>query len=56
MIAIPRTSKVERLAQNFDVVDLDLSDEEMQALHGLARPDGRIISPAGLAPAWDTAA
>jgi len=56
VIAIPRTSKVERLAQNFDVVDLDLSDEEMQALHGLARPDGRIISPAGLAPAWDTAA
>lgn len=56
VIAIPRTSKVERLAQNFDVFDLDLSDEEMRALHGLARPDGRIISPTGLAPAWDTAA
>jgi hypothetical protein len=25
----------------------------MAALHGLAKADGRLISPAGFAPAWD---
>ncbi len=28
---------------------------QMTAIHGLHRKDGRIVSPAGLAPAWDAA-
>ncbi|PWG64141.1 aldo/keto reductase [Sediminicurvatus halobius] len=55
VIAIPRTSKAERVRENLDILDFRLSDEEMQAIHGLAREDGRIISPASLAPAWDNA-
>jgi 2,5-diketo-D-gluconate reductase A len=42
VIAIPRTMKVERAAENFDIWDFQLSDEEMARIHALARPDGRI--------------
>lgn len=55
VIAIPRTSKAERVRENLDILGFRLSDEEMQAIHGLAREDGRIISPDSLAPAWDNA-
>jgi len=55
VIAIPRTSKAERVRENLDILGFRLSDEEMAAIHGLAREDGRIISPASLAPAWDNA-
>ena len=30
-----------------------LSEAEMAAIHALARPDGRIVNPEGLAPIWD---
>ena len=30
--------------------------DEMAAIHKLARPNGRIVSPGGLAPDWDKAA
>jgi len=55
VVAIPRSSKAERVRSNFDIFDFQLSESEMQELHGLARSDGRIISPGGLAPAWDNA-
>ncbi|WP_309627626.1 aldo/keto reductase [Brevundimonas sp.] len=42
VIAIPRTVKVERAAENFDIQDFQLSDEEMARIHALARPDGRL--------------
>jgi len=51
--AIPRSSRVERVHENLAVQDFALSADEMAAIHGLARPDGRIIDPAGLAPDWD---
>lgn len=51
--AIPRTSSAGHVASNFAVWDFELSDEEMARIHHLARPDGRLISPAGLAPEWD---
>lgn len=50
--AIPRSSRAERRAENLDVFDFELSDEEMKALSGLARPDGRLIDPP-FAPDWD---
>lgn len=53
VIALSKTSTESRLAENFAVFDFSLSAEEMDAIHGLARPDGRIVNPANLAPAWD---
>ncbi|WP_372707371.1 aldo/keto reductase [Brevundimonas sp.] len=42
VIAIPRTSKVSRAEESFDIFDFELSGEEMDRIHALARPDGRI--------------
>lgn len=42
VIAIPRTVKPQRAAENFDIWDFQLSAEEMQRIHGRARPDGRL--------------
>ena len=50
---IPRSSNPGRIAQNLDVFDFTLTADEMQRIHALARPDGRIANPAGRAPAWD---
>jgi 2,5-diketo-D-gluconate reductase B len=50
---IPRSSNPQRIAQNIDVFDFTLSDEEMDRIAALRRPDGRIANPAGRAPAWD---
>ncbi|KQW80896.1 aldo/keto reductase [Brevundimonas sp. Root1279] len=42
VIAIPRTTKVSRAQESFDIFDFELSAEEMQRIHALARPDGRL--------------
>jgi diketogulonate reductase-like aldo/keto reductase len=55
VIAIPKSSDRRRLIENISIFDFALSDEEMRAVSALARPDGRMISPAW-SPAWDTAA
>jgi len=51
VVVIPRTSKRERLQENFDLFDFELSDAEMQEIFGLAR-GGRIVNVAW-APKWD---
>ncbi len=51
-VALSKTAKPARVAENFDIFDFTLSDDEMKAIAGLARPDGRIVSPEGLAPDW----
>jgi diketogulonate reductase-like aldo/keto reductase len=53
VVAIPKSGDPGRIAENLAVFDFALSDAEMARLHGMARPDGRIISPAGFAPEWD---
>ncbi|SMD04276.1 Aldo/keto reductase [Fulvimarina manganoxydans] len=50
--AIPRTSKAERLQENLDVFDFELTNEEMEAISALASPRGRIVDPS-FAPTWD---
>jgi diketogulonate reductase-like aldo/keto reductase len=50
--AIPRTSKVERLAENIAIFDFALSDDEMQEIAALARPGGRLVDWAW-SPRWD---
>ena len=51
-IVIPRTSKIERLAENMAIFDFTLDDAEMGAMHSLANPRGRIEDWSG-APNWD---
>ena len=52
VIAIPRSSKIERVRDNFDVFDFTLSEEEMATISLLGTREGRITSPSW-APAWD---
>lgn len=51
-IALSKTARPARLAENFDVFDFALTTDEMAAISALARPDGRIVNPEGLAPNW----
>jgi 2,5-diketo-D-gluconate reductase B len=53
VIALSRTTNPDRLAQNLAVFDFELGAEEMATIQTLAEPNGRIVSPPGLAPAWD---
>jgi 2,5-diketo-D-gluconate reductase B len=53
LIVIPRTSKLERLAENLAIFDFSLSEIEMTEIAGLRRPDGRVVNPPH-APKWDT--
>ncbi len=52
-IALSKTAKPERVAENFAIFDFDLTDDDMGLIGTLARPDGRLVSPPGLAPEWD---
>jgi diketogulonate reductase-like aldo/keto reductase len=53
LIALSKTVGEERVVENFDIFDFEISTADMQAISALARPDGRIVSPDGLAPVWD---
>ena len=50
--AIPKSANPQRIAENLDVFGFTLSDEEMRAISGLARSDGRMVAP-GWSPKWD---
>lgn len=52
-IAVPKTATPARLAENMAAAEVRLSDEEVAAIDGLARPDGRLVNLAGIAPDWD---
>ena len=52
IVVIPRTSKVERLEENFTLFDFELSDAEMREIAGLARRGGRIVDWTW-SPNWD---
>ncbi len=56
VIALSKTVSENRAKENAAVFDFELSSEEMAAIHALARPEGRIVSPEGLAPVWDKVA
>jgi diketogulonate reductase-like aldo/keto reductase len=53
IVALTKTARAERVAENAAIFDFDLSDEDMTAISSLARSDGRIVNPEGLAPDWD---
>jgi 2,5-diketo-D-gluconate reductase B len=52
VIAIPATTRVERLSENFDIFDFELSDAEMNKMRELGSREGRTINPSW-SPAWD---
>jgi 2,5-diketo-D-gluconate reductase B len=53
ILPIPRSSNATRMAENLDVFDFVLTDDEMKRIAALKRPDGRIANPVGRAPTWD---
>ncbi|HEY3222910.1 MAG TPA: aldo/keto reductase [Pseudolabrys sp.] len=52
IVVIPRTSRVERLKENFDIFDFELSNAEMREIRGLAHGSGRIVDWTW-SPRWD---
>jgi 2,5-diketo-D-gluconate reductase B len=55
-VTLSKTVSEARAAENAAIFNFDLSREEMAMIHKLSQPDGRIVSPDGLAPEWDPAA
>jgi 2,5-diketo-D-gluconate reductase B len=53
LVVLSKTARPERVAENAAIFDFELDAGDMAAIAGLARPDGRIVSPQGLAPDWD---
>ncbi|MBI2233842.1 MAG: aldo/keto reductase [Micavibrio aeruginosavorus] len=53
--AIPKAGSPAHIKNNFEIFDFSLSPYEMEKIHALARPDGRLINP-GWSPHWDRAA
>ncbi|MFG1242786.1 aldo/keto reductase [Xanthobacter sp. V7C-4] len=52
-VALSKTVSEARAAENAAIFDFALTEAEMAAICALAHPDGRIVSPEGLAPVWD---
>ena len=52
IIVIPRTGKVERLSENFEIFDFALSAAELAEVRALGSPKGRQIDPSW-SPQWD---
>jgi 2,5-diketo-D-gluconate reductase B len=52
-VAIPKTSRVERLSENLAVFDFALTDAEMAAMSALTRPNSRNINEPQWVPEWD---
>jgi len=53
MVVLSKTVNEARAGENLAIFDFELSRDEMAAIHALAKPDGRLVSPKGLAPRWD---
>jgi diketogulonate reductase-like aldo/keto reductase len=54
IVAIPKSAQPARLAENLQVVDFELSDEDMSVLFGMASADGRMVYPVNTpVPEWD---
>jgi 2,5-diketo-D-gluconate reductase B len=51
--AIPRSSNAARIAENINVFDFELDEDDMRRIGALKRPDGRTANPVGRAPVWD---
>lgn len=52
VIAIPRSSNEQRVEANLAIFDFELSDREMQTIHAMGSPEGRVVD-IDIAPEWD---
>jgi diketogulonate reductase-like aldo/keto reductase len=52
VVAIPRTSRIERLSENIEIFDFELSGEEMQQIFAMGSAGNR-LTDFGFAPKWD---
>ena len=52
-VAIPKTSKIERLSENLTVFDFALSEAEMARMGALTRPGSRLVNEPQWVPEWD---
>jgi 2,5-diketo-D-gluconate reductase B len=52
VVAIPRTSKLERLSENIEIFDFELSEEDMRQISAMGSASGR-LTDFGFAPKWD---
>ena len=53
VVAIPKTSKIERLEENLDIFDFALTDAEMARMSALTRPGSRLINEPQWVAEWD---
>jgi 2,5-diketo-D-gluconate reductase B len=53
VIAIPRTSKPERLRENLAVLDFQLTGDEMSQISRMTTPNSRLINEPQWVPRWD---
>src|SRR5262249_7352447 len=54
VVAIPRTSRIERLSENLAIFDFALTEPEMARIAALAHRDGRLVDYAySGSPRWD---
>jgi 2,5-diketo-D-gluconate reductase B len=51
--AVPRATDPKRIAQNIDIFDFALSEDEMEKIGALGDKAMRVVSPAARAPVWD---
>ena len=52
IVVIPRSSKLERAAENFDIFGFELGAAEMAEIDALKRPNSRLITEAKWAKTW----
>ncbi|MDB5618354.1 aldo/keto reductase [Tardiphaga sp.] len=52
VVAIPRTSKIERLSENIEIFDFALGDADMNEISAMATARGR-LTDFGFSPKWD---
>jgi len=50
--AIPRTSQLQRLSENIEIFDFELSEEDMREISAMGSAAGRLMDYS-LAPKWD---
>jgi 2,5-diketo-D-gluconate reductase B len=53
LVALTKTARPERIAENARIFDFVLAEDDMATMASLARADGRLVSPEGLAPSWN---
>lgn len=53
VVAIPKTSRIDRLRENLSVFDFELTEDEMVRLGALARPGSRLVDEPQWVPRWD---